>query len=191
MAAVVYSMRRLTAYVSGRVQRTGYRSRVVEIARILGIKGSVQNLDDGRVKIIAEGSQANLRAFVDAIDIKDSLIHVYSITQEFSDATGDYEAFYKLVNRGEIDERLDQGAAIVKDLIVVVKDGFQDIGGKMDRGFGELSGKMDLMLGKQGELLDEIKGARSDFKGYLDKRFERVEGEMAEIKGALKVKGIM
>lgn len=191
MAASINSMRRLTAYVSGRVQRTGYRSRVIEIARVLGITGSVQNLDDGRVKIIAEGSSANLRAFVDAIDIKDSLIHVYSITQEFSDATGDYEAFYKLVSRGEIDERLDQGAAIVKDLIVVVKDGFEDIGGRMDKGLGELGGKMDLMIGRQGELLQEIKGVRSDFKGYLDKRFDKVEGEMAEIKGALKVKGIM
>ena len=188
MAAVVYMMRRLTAYVSGRVQRTGYRSRVVEVARILGIKGSVQNLDDGRVKIIAEGSAANLTAFVDAIDIKDSLIHVYSITQEFTDATGDYESFYKLVSKGEIDERLDQGAAIVKDLIVVVKDGFQDIGGRMDRGFGELSGKMDLMLGKQGELLEEIKGARSDFKGYFGKRFEKVEGDIAEIKALCKSK---
>ncbi len=184
-------MRRLTAYVSGRVQRTGYRSRVIEIARILGIKGSVQNLDDGRVKIIAEGDDVNLRAFVNAIDIKDSLIHVYSITEEFSDATGDYEGFYKLVGKGEIDERLDQGAAIVKELIVAVKDGFQGLGGKMDRGFGELSGKMDLMLGKQGELLEEVRGARKDLKGYLDKRFEKVEGEIAEMRGALRTKGVM
>ena len=44
-------MRRLTAYISGKVQKTGYRARVVSIARDFGLTGYVQNLDDGRVKV--------------------------------------------------------------------------------------------------------------------------------------------
>ncbi|VVB64811.1 Acylphosphatase [uncultured archaeon] len=48
-------MRRLTAYVSGKVQRCGYRGKVVTIARAFGLKGTVQNLLDGRVKVEAEG----------------------------------------------------------------------------------------------------------------------------------------
>jgi len=41
-------MKQLTAYVSGKVQKTGYRSRVTDIARALGFKGFVENLDDGK-----------------------------------------------------------------------------------------------------------------------------------------------
>jgi acylphosphatase len=48
-------MKRITAIMSGNVQNVGYRARVVEIAKKSGITGSVQNLTDGRVKIIAEG----------------------------------------------------------------------------------------------------------------------------------------
>jgi len=31
-------MKRLTAYVSGQVQRTGYRARIMDTARALGLK---------------------------------------------------------------------------------------------------------------------------------------------------------
>lgn len=36
-------MQRLTAYVSGKVQKAGYRARVVDIAKILGLRGTVEN----------------------------------------------------------------------------------------------------------------------------------------------------
>ena len=38
-------MKRLTVYVSGKVQKVGYRKRVIYIARAFGIKGVVENLD--------------------------------------------------------------------------------------------------------------------------------------------------
>ncbi len=77
-------MKRLTAYVSGKVQKTGYRARVAEIARVLGFKGTIENLDDGRVKIIAEGDEDKLEWFEEAIDIKNTLIQVSSIEKEYS-----------------------------------------------------------------------------------------------------------
>ena len=69
-------MKRLTAYVSGNVQKVGYRARVVQIANALGLKGMVENTLDGRVKIIAEGEEDKLRWFLEAINIKDALIQV-------------------------------------------------------------------------------------------------------------------
>ncbi|RQW80933.1 MAG: hypothetical protein EHM14_02960 [Methanothrix sp.] len=44
-------MKRLTAYVSGRVQRTGYSARITEIARARGMSGYVQNLRDGTARL--------------------------------------------------------------------------------------------------------------------------------------------
>jgi acylphosphatase len=43
-------MKKLTAYVTGKVQKTGYRAKVVTIARAFGLTVSVKNPVDGRVK---------------------------------------------------------------------------------------------------------------------------------------------
>ena len=50
---------------------------------------------------------------------------------------------------------------------------------------------MDKMLDKQDETTGEIKGLRRDLKDHMDQRFESIEGELAEIKTALRVKGII
>ena len=81
-------MRRLTAYISGKVQKTGYRARVVSIARDFGLTGYVQNLDDGRVKVVAEGQDYDLGSLLAAIDIKNTLIQVADIQKEYSAAQG-------------------------------------------------------------------------------------------------------
>lgn len=39
-------MFRLTAYISGRVQKVGYRARVVALAEDMGLTGFVQNYPD-------------------------------------------------------------------------------------------------------------------------------------------------
>ena len=41
--------------VSGRVQGVGFRYFAFEAARVEGLQGWVQNLDDGRVEVHAEG----------------------------------------------------------------------------------------------------------------------------------------
>jgi acylphosphatase len=50
-------MKKVTLHISGNVQRVGYRAKVTSIANALGIKGFIQNLSDGRVKITAQGEQ--------------------------------------------------------------------------------------------------------------------------------------
>ena len=114
-------MKRLTAYVSGNVQQRGYRARVTDIARVLGLKGTVENLDDGRVKIIAEGDEDKLKWFEEAICIKNTLIDVSSIEKEYSTPRDDVNRFYKLVDRGETDSRLDTAADHLKNLIAEMK----------------------------------------------------------------------
>lgn len=212
-------MKRLTAYVSGKVQKVGYRARVVEIAKVLGLKGLISNTADGQVKIIVEGDDDKLRWFEDAIDIKNTLIHVSSVEKDYSPAVGEYDKFYKAVEPGETDSRLDTASSHLKDLISAVNNMNSNLGGKMDTMIdgqeklsgktdlmiqkqddlldvvkdmnSNLGGKMDLMIQKQDDLLDEVKDARKDFKGYLDRRFEKVEGDVAEIKTALRAKGII
>ena len=111
-------MRRLTAHISGKVQKTGYRARVLSIARDFGLLGYVQNLDDGRVKVVAEGEDYDLESLLAARDIKNTLIRVADIQKEYSDATDEFQGFFKAVTDiAEIDPRLDGATELLKQLI--------------------------------------------------------------------------
>jgi acylphosphatase len=180
-------MKQLTAYVSGKVQKTGYRARVTDIARALGFKGFVENLDDGRVRIVAEGDEDRLKWFEEAIDIKNNLIQVSTIEKEYSSAVGNVSKFYKLVDIGETDTRLDTAAVHLKDLIVAVNNLGDKLGGKLDI----LIEKQDQMIDSQQDLLEEVKESRKDLKGYLEQRFEKLEDEVVEMRAALREKGII
>jgi acylphosphatase len=201
-------MKRVTAYISGNVQRVGYRGKITELAIAFGLKGNVQNLEDGRVKVIAEGEENDLERFVRAIDIKNAVIYVSSIASNYSPATGDFEGFYKQVSPGETDSRLDSAVVHLKDLKDAVNNMNSNLGGKMDLMIGkqdvmiqkqdQMIGKQDRMLSGQDELLVEVKDLNRNMSDKMDlmikrqdERLEKVEDEIADMKTALKAKGII
>ncbi len=55
--------RRMLVFFSGRVQGVGFRYTVKTVATGFEITGTIKNLPDGRVELIAEGSHAELDAF--------------------------------------------------------------------------------------------------------------------------------
>lgn len=180
-------MKRFTAYVSGSVQKTGYRARVADFAGMLGLMGFVENLDDGRVKILAEGNEDKLKWFEDAINFNDSLIQVTSIDKEYSEPAGDFSKFYKLVDKGETDSRLDIAASHLNNLIGAVNNLNDNLGKKMD----SMISLQKETLNAQEDLLEEVKDSRKDLKMYLELRFEKLESEVTEMRAALKEKGII
>jgi acylphosphatase len=50
----------LVAIVDGMVQGVGFRYATVRQARALGLTGTVRNLADGRVEVVAEGEEQRL-----------------------------------------------------------------------------------------------------------------------------------
>lgn len=185
-------MKRVILHISGNVQRAGYRTKVISIAKQFGIKGIVQNLADGRVKIIAEGEQTDLDKFIPAVNIKNTLINVIGIEQEYSIPSGDFEKFYKLVDEGETDERLDTAADLLKDLIGVTINGFD----RLENNQKIMIEKQDQMLDKQDETIgkidqsriettSEIHALRDDFKRHIDARLSNVESEIVQIKAKI------
>ncbi|HTV46881.1 MAG TPA: acylphosphatase [Phycisphaerae bacterium] len=58
--------RKLVLY-TGRVQGVGFRQTTVELAREYALGGTVRNLADGRVELIAEGSKADIQSLLAAI----------------------------------------------------------------------------------------------------------------------------
>jgi len=197
-------MEKVKATVSGNIQNVGYRAKVIGIAKDFGLTGFVQNLDDGRVRVIAESDNGSFEKFLDAIQIKNTLINVRNIEVEYADATGDFADFYKLVSGGETDERLDTAAEYLKKLISVTERGFSEIKEEMHSGFSEmrtgfenLDSKMDVMIDEvrglreaQNETTAEIRGLREDMKSYMDMKFGEIEDELSAMKNALKEHGI-
>ena len=59
--------RRLEIFYSGRVQGVGFRYTAKTVATGFELSGTIRNLPDGRVELIAEGARAELEAFRAAI----------------------------------------------------------------------------------------------------------------------------
>jgi acylphosphatase len=54
-------------FYEGNVQGVGFRWSVRHIAKGFDVTGSVRNLRDGRVELLATGDQEEVRAFLEAI----------------------------------------------------------------------------------------------------------------------------
>ncbi len=59
--------RRLQVSYHGHVQGVGFRFTVRTLAAGFEVTGTIRNLPDGRVELVAEGSRDELRAFQQAI----------------------------------------------------------------------------------------------------------------------------
>lgn len=170
------SVERLIAHVSGSVQNFGYRARVAELAKAFSLKGVVESLKDGRVKIIAEGDRDKLSRFEEAINIKDHLIGVSRIEKEYCSASGEFNGFY-FADPGENEydqQEILEAIENIKALVVMVSD--------LDR-------KMDLLLENQEKYsagFDEMINRIEEKNEILDKK-----ADMLDLKATLREKGII
>ncbi len=58
---------RYTVHFSGRVQGVGFRFTAGRVAKDFDVAGYVQNLPDGRVRLVAEGEAEELDRYIDAL----------------------------------------------------------------------------------------------------------------------------
>jgi acylphosphatase len=157
--------------------------------RRISYYGTIQNLSDVGVKIIAEGEVPDLERFLKAIDIKNAIIYVSSISKEYSEATGDFDSFYKQVDPGETDSRLDQGIVVLKEILGAIKDMNADIKG-MNANISSMStniSDMNTNLGNKiddarADIVGEIRELRRDIK---EDELVRMKSDIAEIKAKL------
>lgn len=57
-------MKRKEIYFSGNVQGVGFRFTSKQVSRNYEVTGTVENLADGRVKMVCEGDPAQIESFV-------------------------------------------------------------------------------------------------------------------------------
>lgn len=83
-------MERREVHYSGRVQGVGFRFTTSRIAQRHPVEGFVENLANGQVRLVAEGSASSLNAFLTEIDatmagnITNRLVDKQTATGEFN-----------------------------------------------------------------------------------------------------------
>lgn len=82
-------MIRVTVHFNGRVQGVGFRYTTQNVAANHSVVGYVQNLSDGRVRLVAEGIDNAIEAFVcDVVQTMQANITGHTIHR--SPATGEF-----------------------------------------------------------------------------------------------------
>jgi len=191
-------MKRVEIIASGDVQKVGFRDVIQKIGRDLGLSGTVENREPYDVRIVAEGEEDGLKEFIEALKIKEGPIQVRELEVSWSEATGEFP-YFKILRgdwQEELGERFDvavgllyrsieigeENLALGRENLAVSKENLA-IGKKMLE-------KQDTMIERQDETIGEIRGMRSDFQDHMEKRFTKIEGEIAEIKAAIaEIKG--
>ncbi len=84
---------RLTVHYSGRVQGVGFRFTVKMTAMGFEVTGTVRNLPEGRVELVAEGTQEELEAFRRAIQDSEVGRFIRQEETRWSDASGEFRGF--------------------------------------------------------------------------------------------------
>ncbi len=87
----------LRAVVHGRVQLVMYRDFAARMARQLGVAGTVRNLDNGTVEVVAQGEPAALQAYLERLRRGPLLSKVSRVEVHWSEpaeALGDFSILY-------------------------------------------------------------------------------------------------
>lgn len=87
------SQQRWRITVGGRVQGVFYRASALEAAQRFGVTGTVRNLRDGQVEVVAEGSLVALQAMLDWCREGPPSARVDSVAVVEERATGEFPDF--------------------------------------------------------------------------------------------------
>jgi len=84
---------RLRVYYTGRVQGVGFRYTCRSVAMGFDVTGTVRNLSDGRVELIAEGERVELEEFQQAIRDEGLARLIRNEETDWSEATAEFRGF--------------------------------------------------------------------------------------------------
>ncbi len=84
---------RMIIFYSGRVQNVGFRYTVKAAATGFEVTGTVRNLEDGRVEMIAEGTKSELEDFQRAVQDSEVGRFIRGEVVTMLDAKNDFRGF--------------------------------------------------------------------------------------------------
>ena len=158
--------------IYGRVQHVGFRDRIEDIGRGLGIDGVVYNYNDGTVRILAnfytEKKKKLFKEFIKELEEEDNLINIDRIEEK---ELKTYIEFPKGINRLsaddllELNKKLDEGVKYIKMIfglldsntkILVQMDEKLDIHTKILENHTKILDRMDEKLDLHTKILNRM-----------------------------------
>jgi acylphosphatase len=169
--------------VDGVVQGVGYRALVKQVARQLGLKGLVRNLEGTMVEVFCEEQEDKIREFARQIDRKakgkDFLgINVARIEcfwegqEEYHPAWKKYVGFeidYQIENLSPIDRETLESQEFAKLYFIGFRDEMKGFRQETNRNF-------EAMDVKYGDISKELKEFRETVKEFLDAFLSELKG---------------
>lgn len=183
---------KLKALIRGqKVHGVGYRNHLLAEADSLRMKGfSARNLRENGlqlVEVLFEGDEMEVSSFMEFVRSSwPAAAEVSDIS--FEEYDGRVESLTKFAIRFKAIQ-LSKGVESIlrieskQDRMLEKQDAMLE---KQDR----MLEKQDRVIELQEDALHEIIGLRSELRDYMDRRFARIESEIAEIKRAMKELGV-
>ena len=107
--------------IYGRVQHVGFRDRIEDIGRGLGISGVVYNYEDGTVRILANFDDEELKEFfkrsIKFLEKKDNLIKIDKIEEKELNTFIEFPSGINRISADdliELNKKLDEGVKYIK-----------------------------------------------------------------------------
>lgn len=189
--------------VKGKVQKVGYRDHVQEVARSLNVKGYVENLRDGSVKIICEAKKDTLERFIQMINIKTDLADVEKIEiVRIEPATGEFDYFD--IKYGSTEEEMGERMVAAFRIATMTRQDIKDMHADMKEMHRDLKGSITSMhqdlKGSITSMHQDIKSMHVDLKSSIDsmhqdmnrhfeemaKRYDTISAELLKTREELK-----
>ena len=88
-------MKQIRLYISGLVQGVGFRNFVRSKAKKFEITGWVRNLTDGRVEVVAQGTDEKLTEFIEVLNKGHFFSEVKNVEKSWEEVAEIYDSFDK------------------------------------------------------------------------------------------------
>ena len=162
-------MQRTNIRISGSVQGVGLRVRIRATADEIGIRGTVENLDDGSVLVVCEAERAKIENLVQQIrDRADPAAITDILVEKGSPATG--LGGFK-IKFGDTDTEMLNAIFMGTEALR-----------RMDKKQDKMLGKQDKMLDKQDQMLEAQKETNAIMKSVDGKMDSSLENDTEILK---------
>lgn len=179
---------RANIIIKGKVQMVGFRTFIKNFADSLNLKGFVENLPDGDVKIVCEGEEDKITEFIDYIKQESpSFATIEAINVEYESYKGEFTTF----ERRGMDVPREEG-----DVLAVLKsfdakaEKMVVILGEMNEKLGSIDEKQDKTIEIWGSVKEDTKyipSIKEDTSKTLEKQDKTIEilGDVREDTGEI------
>ena len=175
--------------VEGKVQKVGYRDYVQEVARKLNVKGYVENMRDGSVKIICETQEEILKKFIQEINVRTDLITVENIKVAHKKAAIGKFRFFD-IRYGTLEEELGERIGSAFKIAVAtrqdIKEMHHDLRGSINSMCHDLKGSiMSMHQDLETSIVSMHEDMNRNFKEMAE-RYDAISGELLKTREELK-----